>query len=395
MDRALWFNDDRYTTRPRRELFSDQREILQNCQLASKALCGAASPCLFRSLKATSSHALHKVLALSETIYASCVHEITVNPPRPVDTTETYLNDLCVILPICSRNLPSLRVLSIARFEGNAEGVPEKARQILFKATQNTFRYGLFHRLEELSLRLPFAYDFEVLAESGFTVEPTTLRRPLYEVLVQLRHLQVFIQDNSGHLGQRYYSSLASESQTHFRNVIHQKGFFGFVELATQLESLSISCTHALDMDLLSIANFKQLHVLVLSRIKVSMENFEALITQNKSTIRALDFSQLELKTGTWENLFTSSCSLPHLKYLHIESCGYIQSSNHAAGLLPPIDDPQDLETSHFGDYDALGDLQRHVMEVRDAAGLAQMTEYDFKWGYQELNTSELSASTD
>ncbi len=148
-------------------------------------------------------------------------------------------------------------------------------------------------------------------------------------------------------------------------------------------------------MDLLSIANFKQLHVLVLSRIKVSMENFEALITQNKSTIRALDFSQLELKTGTWENLFTSSCSLPHLKYLHIESCGYIQSSNHAAGLLPPIDDPQDLETSHFGDYDALGDLQRHVMEVRDAAGLAQMTEYDFKWGYQELNTSELSASTD
>ncbi|CAF9937578.1 hypothetical protein IMSHALPRED_000466 [Imshaugia aleurites] len=221
-------------------------------------------------------------------------------------------------------------------------------------------------------------------------VEPTNLRRPLKEFLSQLRHLHVGILDNSGGFGQRYFFSQASSSQALFPNADHSKEFFTFVEMATRLESLSISCTHVLDMDMLSIVHFRQLQVLVLARIKVSMEILQGLILQNESTIRALDFRELELKTGTWQSLLLSSCSLPHLKYLYINSCGYIQFPPYADGLLPPIDDPQDLETFHFKGYDALGDLQRHVMRVRDAAGLAQMTEYDFKWAYKEPNLSEL-----
>lgn len=400
MDGASWFDDDRYTTRPQRQPQGEaERQSLQNCRLVSKAYCGAASPFLFRSVKAASSHALSRILALSESNYALCVHEIAISLSafsNAVNTREGYENDLCVILPICIRNLPKLRVLFIAEPQSGTVEVSEELRQVLLAATQNTFKYGLFPKLEELDLRLALAYDFGVLARSGFMVEPTKLRRHLKEVFSQLRHLHVGILDNSGSFGQRYYSSHASSSQALFPNPDHPKEFFTFVEMATRLESLSISCTHVLDMDMLSIVHFRQLHVLVSARIKVSMAKLQGLILQNKSTIRALDFHQLELITGTWQSLLLSLSSLPHLKYFDILSCGYIQTSPYACGLLPPMDVPQDLETFHyFEDYDALGDLQRHVMRVRDAAGLAQMTEYDFKWGYRESILSELSVSTD
>ena len=325
------------------------------------------------------------------------MHEIAISPSvfsNAVNTREGYATDLCVVLPICIRNLPNFRVLVIAKPKSGSVEVSEELRQILLAATQNTFRYGLFPKLEELDLSLALAYDFGVLVKSGFMVEPTRLRRPLKEVLSQLRHLHVGILDNSGFSGQRYYSSHDSSSQALFPNADRPKEFFTFVEMATQLESLSISCTHVLDMDMLSIVHFRQLHVLVLNRIKVSIANLQGLILQNKSTIRALGFHLLELMTGTWQSLLLSSCSLPHLKYFNISSCGYILSSPHACRLLPPMDDPQGLETRHFKDYDALGDLQRHVMRVRDAAGLAQMTKYDFKWGYREPILSDLSVST-
>ena len=400
LDGASWFDDDRYTARARpvRDLFYSQRQSLQNCRLVSKAYCEAASPLLFRSVKATSSHALPKILALSESNYAPCVREIIIDLSvfsDAVNTSEGCANDLYAILPICIRNLPSLRILTFAK--PDAGNFSEELRQILLGATQITFKYGLFPKLEELDLCLPLAYDFGVLARSGSIVAPTKLRRPLKEVLSHLRHLHLGILDSSGSFGQRYqsYRSPASRSQTLFPNADHSKELFAFVEMATRLESLSISCTHMLDMDVLSTVNFRRLHVLVLYRIKVSMEKLQGLILENKSTIRALDFCQLELKSGTWESLLLSLCSLLRLKYLYINSCGYIHSSPHATGLLPPIDDPEDLETTHYEDYDALGDLQRHVMRVRDAAGLAQMTEYDFKWGYKKPLSSELSVSTD
>lgn len=356
-------------------------------------------------MKAASSHALSMILALSESNYAPCVRELAISLSAISDAVKAhkgYETDLCVILPICIRNLPNLRGLYIAKPGDNSTKpkfniveVSDELRQVFLAATQNIFRYGLFPKIEELDLRLALAYDFGVLARSGSMVELTKLRRPISEILSQLRHLHVDIIDNSGDFGQRYYLSHASSSQALFPNDDHPKELFTFVEMATGLETLSISCTHVLDMDVLSIIHFTQLHVLTLARIEVSMAKLQGLILQNKSTIRALDFYLLELKMGTWQSLFLSSCSLPHLTYLYINSCGYIQSSPHAKQFLPPMDDPQDLETRHWEDYDALGDLQRHVMRVRDTAGLAQMTERDFKWGYLEPTLSKLSVSTD
>lgn len=374
MDEASWSDDDRYEVRPRRSLHRAERQSLQKCRLVSKAYCLAASPFLFRSVKAASSQALSKILALSKSKYAPCVREITISLSASltaVDTNEDYLNDLHVILPICIRNLPSLRTLSIAQSESSAVDSSEKMRQISLGATQSTLRYGLFPKLEKLDLRLGLAYDFGKLARSGSAVKRTTFWRPFKEVMSQLHHLHVQILDNSGRFGEPYSSTPASRSQSLFPNANHAKDFFAFVEMATRLESLSISCTHVLDMDVLSIVDLRQLHVLVLARITVSMEKLRGLIIQNRSTIRTLNFCQLELKTGTWESLFSSSCSLPHLKHLYIISCCYIKSSPHFAVYESSLDIPDDIETVHYEDYKALRDLERHVMRVRDVRDAA------------------------
>lgn len=293
--------------------------------------------------------------------------------------------------------MQSLRALSIGMpqiIDGTAAS--EVSRQRLLRAIQSTFRYGLFPPLEELDLHVKLAYDIEVLSPSLFQVEPATSPWPLKKVLSQLRQLHVGILDKSGSFGERYYSSEATESQTQFPNAAHARGFFDFVAMATDLESLSISCTHVLDLDLLSIARFKRLRVLILSRIKMSMGHLQRLIFQNTATMHGLDFLEVERKTGTWESLLLSLRSLLSLTNFWVRSCGYIETSRHVRLLLPPIDDPQDLDTLHFNDFDALGQLQCHVTNVRDAAGLAQMSEYDYKWGYiTRSSRSEAPVSAD
>ena len=54
-------------------------------------------------------------------------------------------------------------------------------------------------------------------------------------------------------------------------------------------------------------------------------------------------------------------------------------SSNLRPGLLPPIDDPKEIDTNDWKDMHALGNLQRQVNANRKAAGLPEMTDYDYR----------------
>lgn len=49
------------------------------------------------------------------------------------------------------------------------------------------------------------------------------------------------------------------------------------------------------------------------------------------------------------------------------------------SGILPPPDDPEDIETSNFLDIYALGNLQRQVNANRTAAGFSRISEYDYR----------------
>ncbi|KAL9631843.1 MAG: hypothetical protein Q9164_005673, partial [Protoblastenia rupestris] len=110
-------------------------------------------------------------------------------------------------------------------------------------------------------------------------------------------------------------------------------------------------------MELLELEYLKQLHVLEISNVNVSAGSFVALLIRNVRSLGALDLYGIELDGGTWETVFSQACKIPHLGYLFVASCGYHihgASSQYAQGLLPEPNDPQDLETYNFADYDAL-----------------------------------------
>lgn len=65
-----------------------------------------------------------------------------------------------------------------------------------------------------------------------------------------------------------------------------------------------------------------------------------------------------------------------------MRSCGYTISGalqGLAVQSLPPIDDPKAIETHHFEDQYALGDLQRHVNAIRATPSLPLYTDYDYR----------------
>ena len=379
LDTSSWYDSDPYSPRIERGLFPDDRQSFQNFRLASKALCKAASPFLFCAVNAGSIYEMWKVHAISESIYGPCVQRLTISPAEDLeqaDSPESYLSQMCMTLPICVRNLPRLRILSIDNPRWDKVGSSKISSDILFRAAQIISRFGRFPELEELNLSLNVAYGFAIQALSGPPMKPTKHRRPLEECLSQLRSLHVDIRDYTYGEHDGSLETPMSEAQILFPNLNHgRKMIFGFIEVATRLESLSLGCDQLLDVDGLNIAAFKRLKTLTLSRVQISVEHLQTLITQNKATIRTLALKEIELKTGMWESILLDLCSFPHLEEICIGACGYVPCSNFALSLLPPnVEDmsvTEYLESCEWDDYDALEELQNHMMRVQDAAGLS------------------------
>lgn len=108
---------------------------------------------------------------------------------------------------------------------------------------------------------------------------------------------------------------------------------------------------------------------------------------RNHETLRSIFLWTVELKSRTWTNVLIQLCLHPQLEVFHMDSCGYSRdgkSSRWAPGLLPPIDDPQDIETLHLPDTFALGNLQRQVIANRHVKGLLEMGEFEYRHAKSE-----------
>ena len=213
----------------------------------------------------------------------------------------------------------------------------------------------------------------------AFYVTPT---QSFSGLMQSIKHLDARISDSSGFGGRRYYQKSVSEGQRKYPNQLHQQHFWNFIRSATHLQSLVISCTHTLNFDLLSIDNLTALQELRLSGVQMSQDHFLKLAIQNSATIRAAELSCVQLDSGTWKSILLRLCSLPGLDHFYMDSCGYTTTGNssmYAKLLLPPPDDPEDIETFNFEDRYSLGHLQRHVNSVRNKAGLPLYNDYDYK----------------
>ena len=77
----------------------------------------------------------------------------------------------------------------------------------------------------------------------------------------------------------------------------------------------------------------------------------------------------------------------------HVQSVTYTvdgESSRYHPGLLPEIDNPQDIETHHFFDWNALGNVERRIIANRKATGLPEYYSGEFRNAERESVEDEL-----
>ena len=336
------------------------------------------------------SRPLHKLLELSRGDYAQYVRVVSVGIARvirekDIEVVANYIEDLRSILPACFSSYQRLKTLHISgpRYPFGYEEdphFPEDLRHALRNTIATTLGHAPAGSLTELSLALPLTHDFAALIDD---TQYMTLAwpTPFQDLLATLSHLNISIGDNSGPGGQPWILKPRSGAQNAYPNEKLAPGFFNFIENANNVESLRIKVTHVLNMDLLNTARFCRLRVLELRNLKVSWENFIAIVDNNRETLRAIDLDGIQLKSGTWKALLLKLCSLPQLDYFSMDACSY-SSDGLSAWLVPVATAEMDsaIETGSILDLHALGDLQRQVMYRRDLIGLPQMMEYDLKY---------------
>ena len=396
-DPQYW--DCRYAARPTQIYDAESQKALADFRLVSKTFCRSASPRLFREVNArmTSRHdgtlqslPLNKLLRLSRSDHAQHVRTISVGVAKVFHSHDEsavakYINDLGVVLPACFPSYPRLCAL---RFSGPCypgghkedHHFPEELRRALRETIENTLGNTLMRSLTDLSLALPLTHDFAALIDDCQLAIPNDLG-PLLDLLSRLRHLDIKIDENSGHGGQHWMLKPKSGVQKAYPNEKFASGFFEFIEQARNVESLRIRVTHVLDMDLLVTSQLRTLRVLELENLKLSIESFCNIIERNIDTLRAIDLDGVQLKSGTWKALLLNLCCLPHLDYFSMDACSYAKDG--LSGWLAPTNVPDmdsAIETRSILDFHALGHLQRQVMHQRDVAGLPQMTCVDFKY---------------
>lgn len=95
--------------------------------------------------------------------------------------------------------------------------------------------------------------------------------------------------------------------------------------------------------------------------------------------MRYIELRQVKLDSGTWQHVQLKLCRLPHLLDFAIKSSGYSSTGSYshlAHRLLPPIHDPEDIETYNDLGLYALANLQRRINTNRLAAGVEPVSDY-------------------
>lgn len=180
---------------------------------------------------------------------------------HPSANLQLFIEDLAALLPACLCNFQNLSALSIS--------FPDDPRPLCTELVNNIFRYVPLSSLKELHLALPPTYDFATLLMQETINSSTPSRSSIKSTMKQLKYLSVSISDGSGFGGERYYQRPPSSAQRAFPNEEYSDQFFELIQLAEELESLRISCTHVLNMDALDATHLCKLRSLELQRVKI------------------------------------------------------------------------------------------------------------------------------
>ncbi|KAI6294539.1 hypothetical protein MCOR34_009692 [Pyricularia oryzae] len=132
----------------------------------------------------------------------------------------------------------------------------------------------------------------------------------------------------------------------------------------------------------MNLHNSLRLKSLSLKRVSISSHVLISLIEQCKNTITSIELRRVELNSDTWQEVLLRVSGLSNLLDFVIDSSGYSRdgtSSHLRPWLLPPPDDPEDIETHNFLDIYALGNVQRRVNINRPIAGLPRLPDHEYR----------------
>ncbi|KAI9643784.1 hypothetical protein NHQ30_007134 [Ciborinia camelliae] len=355
---------------------SEPRKRLADLRLVSKAFCSAASPRLFRHIvvwnDSYKSLGLARLLEISNSPYANYVRYIDIKFSFIRNATmHLFVEDFAGLLPCCLPKFPNLNALDFHK-------IPSSLIQGNIKSLINTFVMGLRYvplvNLTELEVTFQTTDDFK-----QFFSKASSLRIPIEHVLQNLRHL-VYQSETT------IFAGRCSIGDFRFPNDKHANYLSRLVELATNLDSLTIRCTDIVNLDTIRFPCTMHLESLCLSSVAIPSEKFLALIEQSKESIRIVELWLVKLNSGTWQDILLPMSELLHLIDFQIESSGYSltgMSSHLADELIFAPDASKPIETHSWSDYEALVNLQGQVNANRVAAGLSPFSAYEYRYPEQ------------
>lgn len=245
-----------------------------------------------------------------------------------------------------------------------------------------------FVNLIELRLSLPCTHNFTIIGQS---IPDALLQR--------LKSICFAVTDSTGLGGSKQHIAWTpwtdedtggepylplSNLQEHYPNSEHASAMFGLASRCQNLESLTLESTHRLYCDLRSSSTSK-LAFVSLDRMIISAARLITLLPP--STLTRLWLHDIELKSGTWADVFDHLQTCEKLEYLNPADCSYAKRgrSKHLRHYYPGWDgERRNLWSMHDPDADSLWAIGRHLA---DKAGGRKH--------YPDLDTEQLMLSQD
>jgi hypothetical protein len=262
------------------------RERLAILRLVKKSFCYSASVRLFRHIIAKPDvidrrlPPLVRLWEISNSPNATYVRQIDLGCSERGKSTEElkmYVEDLAGILLPCLHRFPNLRAIA---FDDPSPSPPQEYRQVYINTATTALLYVPLPNLVELELYFPITNSFRHF----FPTEASPLRTPIQGILGRPRSLRLFVRESTGTQDQRYFWQQVLPEYAALPNNAHSSHLFKMVELATNLEFLTIGSTDYLRFDPEPLSQNRPRY-LYLNSVSVSSDGLMLLLISPRSQL--------------------------------------------------------------------------------------------------------------
>lgn len=359
-------------------------------RLVNKPLCRSAAPWLFRHIDVRCSSSetvssLTRLLRISRSPHCLDVRQIDigfqsdVNPRSFANSADSlYIEDLFGSLSFSLMKCCNLMALEFHEPPGC---LSYEHRNKYMDAVALILRYVPLSKLQELVVKFPITYDYGRF----FPSQSSPVQIPIAKYMTRLRYLGLYTCQYTDHQDEnrgRYWASPVLPEYTAVPNNSHATQMFQMIEMAPNLQSLSINSLNILNIDVLAFPSSLSLRSLDLMGVSFSCNQILTVLDQSVDRISYINFSRVYLNSGTWRHILLRMCHLRHLLDINIDSSGYSlngTSSGLAITIFPHPECPRNIETEDSRDLDALGNVQRQVNLNRIAFRLRPFPDTDYK----------------